>query len=76
MKALEIKNKLIDLGCKEWKKADMHRIYIDGVDAKMLFNNEHASFGKKHTVFFDVVNGCFNCSDKSIKSNLNSMISE
>jgi hypothetical protein len=76
MNVSAIKSKLLELGCNEWKKAGMHRIYLDGVDAKMLFDNEHARFGKAHKVFFDVMSGEFVCNNESVANNLNSMISE
>ena len=74
MNASEIKSKLLELGCNEWEKAGMHRIYLDGIDAEKLFDNSHARFGKAHKVFFDVKKGEFACSNKSIENNLNSMI--
>lgn len=72
----QIKASLLEMGCNEWKKGNHHRIYFDGVDAKRVFDDEHAEFGKSHKVYFDVNDGEFKCSNKSIENNLNCMISD
>ena len=71
-----IKERLIELGCKEWNTGKNHRIYFDGIDAEKLFDNYHARFGKSHTAHFDVNTGEFFCSDKRIRENLNILAKE
>ena len=61
-KADEIVKKLRDLGCKDWQKGDLHRIYV-GYNAKYVFANyDNFGRGRKsqlHDMFFDVANGCW-----------------
>ena len=54
----DLKNKIIQLGGKEWVKNEMHRVYIDNSIHNILrqekgFNN--VNFGENNNkVFFDV----------------------
>ena len=71
-----IKGRLIGLGCKQWKKGEHHRIYLDGIDAERLFDDHHARFGKSHTAYFNVNTGQFWCSNKKVSENLNILADE
>ena len=74
----DIAKKLVELGGNEWKKGEYHRIYIDGYDVKNLLNNEHAYFGKTHTIYFNVNTGLFagNRTSKSQINNANILLEE
>ena len=66
--------KLIELGGKEWKKGSFHRVYIESLVAVKCFDDQHASFGKAHTVYFNVETQEFFCSNRRVANNLNAMI--
>ena len=66
--------KLIDLGGNEWKKGKFHRIYIESFVAVKFFDDQCASFGKAHTVYFNVETQEFFCSNRRVSNNLNAMI--
>ncbi len=53
-----IKNKIIELGGKEWSKGDMERVYIDNAILNVLQTEKellNSNFGANNNkIFFDV----------------------